>query len=52
VPIEPEDSQLLVVHGLAPVDDPDDEYEIADVTEYIAGTDVVSATTVLTSQMK
>jgi len=51
--IEPgTESRLLVVEGLAPVDDPDDEYEISDVAEYLGGADFASATTILISQLK
>ncbi|MFF4812792.1 hypothetical protein ACFY03_31725 [Micromonospora chersina] len=51
--IEPgTESRLLVVEGLAQIDDPNDEYEIVDVAEYIGGADLSSATTLLISQLK
>ncbi|MCO7219246.1 ATP-binding protein [Klenkia sp. PcliD-1-E] len=51
--IEPgTENRLLVIEGLAPVDDPDDEYEIVDVAEYLGGADFASATTILISQLK
>ncbi|MFI5851535.1 hypothetical protein ACIA7R_27510 [Micromonospora chalcea] len=51
--IEPgTESRLLVVEGLAQIDDPDDEYEIIDVAEYVGGADFSSATTLLISQLK
>jgi hypothetical protein len=45
-------TQLLTVEGLAHLDDPDDQYEIADVAEYLGGGTFDDATTVQISQLK
>lgn len=51
--IEPDtEGKLVVVEGLSRVDDPDDEYEAVDVTEYIGGDDLDSASVVVLSQLK
>ncbi|MCJ8505266.1 ATP-binding protein [Kocuria flava] len=45
-------SQLLVVEGLSEVDDPDDQYETVDLSEYIGGDTFDTATTLVLSQLK
>lgn len=45
-------SRLLAVEGLPRIDDPDDQYEFVDVTEYVGGVTSADATAVLVSQLK
>ncbi|MFJ2160541.1 AAA family ATPase [Streptomyces sp. NPDC087856] len=44
--------ELVMVEGLALVDDPDEQYETVDVAEYYGGRDVASADRIVLSQLK
>ncbi|MBC8091244.1 MAG: hypothetical protein H7Y15_04750 [Pseudonocardia sp.] len=45
-------SRLLAVEGFPRIDDPDDQYKVVDVTEYLGGVTFDDATAVLVSQLK
>src|SRR5438046_2344653 len=45
-------TQVLTIEGLAQLDDPDEQYEIVDVAEYLGGVSFDDATAVLISQLK
>lgn len=51
--VQPEaDRVLITIEGLSRVDDPVDEYEAIDITEYVGGDDLGSASLVVLSQLK